>query len=102
VSLSAAISEDIYQQEAQEYVTSFLNDVDWQPLETTCIAGALNYGEYDYFKLMVLKLLAGQLAPGTVKAQDTVYTDWEAVQTFTEGFLERISKPIVKQGIRSL
>lgn len=102
VSLSAAIADNIYQQEAQEYVTSFLDAVGWQPLETTCIAGALNYGEYDYFKLMVLKLLAGQLAPGTIKTQDTAYTDWEAVKTFTEGFLERVSKPMVERGIVSL
>jgi hypothetical protein len=44
-------------------------------------------------------LLAGQLAPGIVKAQDTVYTDWEAVKTFTEGFLERISEPLTKQEV---
>jgi menaquinone-dependent protoporphyrinogen oxidase len=99
VSLSAAIDEKMYQQEARDYVTTFLDDVGWQPLETTCIAGALNYGEYDYFKLLVLKLLAGQLAPGIVKAQDTVYTDWEAVKTFTEGFLERISEPLTKQEV---
>ncbi len=97
VSLSAAIDEKMYQQEARDYASSFLDDVGWQPLETTCIAGALNYGEYDYFKLMVLKLLAGQLAPGTIKARDTVYTNWEAVQRFTEGFLGQISKPLTKQ-----
>ncbi len=97
VSLSAAINEDIYQQEAQSYVSNFLNDVGWQPLETACFAGALNYSEYDYFKLLVLKVLARQLAPGIVKAQDTIYTNWEAVQTFTEGFTERVSKSVVRK-----
>lgn len=97
VSLSAAIHEDIYQEEAQSYVSSFLADVGWQPLETACFAGALNYSEYDYFKLLVLKILARQLAPGTIKARDTVYTDWEAVQTFTEGFMEGVSKSVVKK-----
>jgi menaquinone-dependent protoporphyrinogen oxidase len=93
VSLSAAINEEIYQQEAQQYVSSFLADVGWQPLVTACFAGALKYSEYDYFKLMVLKMLAGQLAPGTLKAQDTVYTNWEDVQSFTEAFLKRVSNP---------
>jgi menaquinone-dependent protoporphyrinogen oxidase len=97
VSLSAAVQEDIYQQEARSYVSSFLSDVGWQPLETACFAGALNYGEYDYFKLMVLKLLARQLAPGIVKAKDTVYTDWGRVQRFTEDFLERVPTPFVLQ-----
>jgi menaquinone-dependent protoporphyrinogen oxidase len=96
VSLSAAINEAMYQQEAQSYVSSFLEDVGWQPFETACFGGALNYGEYDYFKLMVLKLLAGQLAPGTIKARDTVYTNWEAVKTFTEEFLEHVSKPVLE------
>lgn len=92
VSLSAAIAQEMYQEEAEGYVQSFLEDVAWQPLETACFAGALKYGEYDYFKLMVLKLLAGQLAPGTVKAKDTIYTDWQAVKTFTEKFLQRVAE----------
>jgi menaquinone-dependent protoporphyrinogen oxidase len=98
VSLSAAINEVMYQQEAQSYVSSFFADVGWQPLETACFAGALKYSEYDYFKLMVLKMLTGQLAPGTLKAQDTVYTNWEDVQSFTEAFLERVSNSVPEHG----
>jgi menaquinone-dependent protoporphyrinogen oxidase len=91
VSLVAAIQQDMYQQEAQDYITNFLEEVSWKPLETICIAGALKYSEYDYFKRMVLKLLSGQLIPGIIKGQDTVYTDWDAIQTFTKTFLERIA-----------
>jgi menaquinone-dependent protoporphyrinogen oxidase len=102
VSLSAAINEAMYQHEAQSYVSSFLEDVGWQPLERACFAGALKYSEYDYFKRMVLKMLAGQLTAGTVTARDTVYTDWEAVKTFTERFLEGVSNPVLEHAYHTV
>lgn len=91
VSLSAAVKDDMHREEALSYVTSFLEDTAWQPLETACVAGAIKHGEYDYFKQMVLRLLARQLGNDTVKNVDMSYTDWCEVQTFVEGFLERLS-----------
>jgi menaquinone-dependent protoporphyrinogen oxidase len=91
VSLSAAVKDDMHQEEALSYVTSFLDDVAWQPSETACFAGAIKHGEYDYFKGMVLRLLARQLGGDTVKNVDVSYTNWRDVQTFVERFLECLS-----------
>lgn len=97
VSLSAAVKDDMHQAEALSYVTSFLEEVTWQPLATACFAGAIKHGEYDYFKEMVLRLLARQLGGDTVKKVDVSYTDWRDVQTFVEDFLERLSPLEVRE-----
>lgn len=89
VSLSAAVKDDMHHEEAQSYVRSFLKDTAWQPLATACFAGAIKHGEYDYFKQMVLRLLARQLGGDTMKNVDVSYTDWREVQTFVEDFLIR-------------
>jgi menaquinone-dependent protoporphyrinogen oxidase len=89
VSLSAAVKDDSHQQEACLCATTFVQEVGWKPLEIACFAGAIKNAEYDYFKRMVLSLLARQLEPGIITAHDVVYTDWMQVETFTKNFLER-------------
>jgi menaquinone-dependent protoporphyrinogen oxidase len=95
VSLSAAVKEASHQEEARCYLTTFLNDVAWQPVLTECFAGALKHSEYDYFRRMVLSLLARQLEPGIVQAQDVSYTDWAAVDAFVKDFMRRVAGPLV-------
>jgi menaquinone-dependent protoporphyrinogen oxidase len=95
VSLSAAVKDDMHQEEARGYATSFLEDVAWQPLETAWFAGAIKHGEYDYFKEMVLRLLARQLGGDMVKASDVSYTDWQQVKMFVEGFLQHF--PVIRE-----
>jgi menaquinone-dependent protoporphyrinogen oxidase len=95
VSLSAAVKDDMHQEEARGYATSFLEDVAWQPLETAWFAGAIKHGEYDYFKEMVLRLLARQLGGDMVKASDVSYTDWQQVKIFVEGFLQHF--PVIRE-----
>lgn len=100
VSLSAAVKDDIHQEEALSYVTTFLEDVAWQPLATACFAGAIKHGEYDYFKEMVLRLLARQLGGEMVKASDVSYTDWQGVKTFVEDFLQSLPEPLEQASLR--
>lgn len=95
VSLSAAVKDGSHQEEAQGYLTTFLQDVGWQPVKTACFAGAIKHGEYDYFRRMVLSLLARQLEPGVVQAHDVSYTDWAAVDTFVKEFLRRVEGPLI-------
>jgi menaquinone-dependent protoporphyrinogen oxidase len=93
VSLSAAVQEPIHQQEARAYLESFLTETGWQPQAKTCIAGALRYAEYDYFKRLVLKYLSAQLGPGIVTGHDIIYTNWDEVTRFTQSFLQAIKEP---------
>jgi menaquinone-dependent protoporphyrinogen oxidase len=95
VSLSAAVKDEAHQEEARGYLTKFLQDVCWQPLQTACFAGAIKHGEYDYFRRMVLSLLARQLEPGIVPSHDVSYTDWAAVDTFVKTFLRQVEGPVV-------
>jgi menaquinone-dependent protoporphyrinogen oxidase len=89
VSLSAAVQNPYHQQEAQKYIEAFLDDTGWHPLAHASVAGALRHAEYDYFKRVVLELLAYQLGGGTVVQDDAVYTDWTAVESFCRSFLTR-------------
>ena len=91
VSLSAAVKDPNHQREAQGYIETFLSSTGLQPLLTMSIAGAVRRAEYDYFKRLVLDLLAYQLGGGTVSDKDVVYTDWNAVEASIREFLERAS-----------
>ena len=89
VSLSAAVNDPHHQNEAQRYIETFLERTNWHPLSTASFAGALRHAEYDYFKRLVLDLLAYQLGGGTVSQKDVVYTDWNAVDAFVREFLAK-------------
>ena len=90
VSLSAAVKDDSHQADAQAYVDTFLADTQWQPNSIAKIAGAVRNAEYDYFRKMILKVLARQLGPGVIKGEDVVYTDWDEVAVFVQTFLAHV------------
>lgn len=87
VSLNAAVNDASHQAEARSYLDSFLEASGWHPDLTACFAGAIRQAEYDYFKKLVLKLLAGQVPPEIVTAGDREYTNWAAVDRFIDRFL---------------
>lgn len=97
VSLSAAVKDEVHQAEAQEYIEAFLADMAWQPGTTASFAGAVKHAEYDYFREMILKVLARQLGPGIIEGQDVIYTDWEAVENFVKAFLTSTSSALEHQ-----
>ena len=88
VSLSAAVKDEVHQAEAKEYAETFLRETGWQPQMKASFAGAVRHAAYDYFRAMILKVLARQLGPGIIQGEDVVYTDWDTVETFVKAFLE--------------
>ncbi|HVZ57245.1 MAG TPA: flavodoxin domain-containing protein [Chitinophagaceae bacterium] len=77
------------QREAEKIMEDFLQDTGWRPLMTTQVAGALRYTEYDFFKRLLMKLIARREGHPTETSQDYEYTDWEAVRKFATEFARK-------------
>ncbi len=90
VSLTAALPDATYQDEARSYVNELLDATGWRPDATLRLAGALKYAEYDFFKRLLLGLLERRLGAGVVGGEDAEFTDWEALDRFVDAFAARL------------
>ncbi len=77
------------QQEAQEYVNNLLGETGWKPHATTTIAGGLQYRKYGFLKRFMMKKISRDRGRETDTSRDYDYTDWQAVDRFTDAFLSR-------------
>ena len=82
VSLSAAEETEESREANQKYVDDFCDEVGWTPTETTSLAGALQYLEYDFMTKLLMRLIAKHQHQSTDTSHDSEYTDWEQVETF--------------------
>jgi menaquinone-dependent protoporphyrinogen oxidase len=87
VSLAAAGPDMDARVEAQRLADEFIDESGLKPALTHCIAGALKYTQYDYFKRLVMRMIARQTGRSTDTSHDTEYTDWDDVERFVDEFL---------------
>ena len=87
VSLTAVLDDDASRDELREAAEAFCRDAGWTPAVTRHVAGALRYTQYDYFKRLIMKLIARQQGGDTDTSRDHEYTDWNALTRFVEEFL---------------
>ena len=89
VSVSLSISLKNGKAEAKKYVTDFVKETGWQPQHMHMAAGAIRFLEYDFFKSFTIEhmVLKGNKMPDK-SAGNPEYTDWDALDTFVETFLE--------------
>jgi menaquinone-dependent protoporphyrinogen oxidase len=92
VSLSAAGTED-EKKEAKKYVSELLEQTGWQPKLTATFGGGLLYREYWFLKRWMMKKIARDGGKDTDTTKNHVYTDWDAVDQFVGGFVERLTQP---------
>lgn len=79
--------------EAARYVAEFEEATGWRPLRVARFSGALLYTQYGFLKRRILKKIATE-APGglgTDTSRDYVYTEWDGVTRFAEGFLRDVA-----------
>jgi menaquinone-dependent protoporphyrinogen oxidase len=93
VSLSAALEDMDSRLETQRLLQQFLGECGLRPLATRCIAGALKYTRYDYFKRVVMRMIARQQGQPTDTTRDYEYTRWTDVEAFVDEFLQEASLP---------
>lgn len=87
VSLSAALDDAESRAEVQQLLDALGEDCALRPLASRCIAGALKYTRYDYFKRLVMRLIAKRRGQATDTTKDIEYTDWDDVEAFVDEFL---------------
>jgi menaquinone-dependent protoporphyrinogen oxidase len=88
VSLSMAAELEEEHQEVHAITKKCLESTLWNPTETIHIAGALRYSKYDFFKRLIMRMIAKQQGAGTDTSQDQEYTDWDAVKSFALNFVQ--------------
>lgn len=95
-SVCMAVASDIEEEhrEAHAIAMDFLKETGWNPHEVTQIAGALRYTKYDYFKKLIMRMIAKKQGGGVDTSQDYEYTDWKAVKAFTVRFTESIPEKV--------
>lgn len=89
VSLSAAGHNPDDWAGLDECLARFEHDTEWTPKAVHQAAGAIRYSQYDYFKRLALKYIAGRRGQHTVTSQDYDLTDYPALERFGLEFVER-------------
>ena len=70
----------------QRYATKFLRKARWRPQVTAVFAGALQYSKYGPIKRRVVQAFAAIGGHDTDTSRNYDYTDWPAVERFSEAF----------------
>ena len=71
---------------AQDYVDAFLGATGWTPASTATFGGALPYSRYGFVVRLLMKRIAR--SHGLDTDRDLELTDWQAVEAFTDRFLD--------------
>ena len=102
VSLAAAMPDMDSRLEAQRMLAGLLDDSGLKPVVTRCIAGALKYTQYDYFKRLIMSMISRQVGRSTDTSQDHEYTDWADVEAFVDEFLAAAGSTAVASVARAV
>jgi len=93
VSLSAALDDMDSRIEVQRLANEFADDCGLRPVAMRCVAGALKYSQYDYFKRVMMRLIARQRGQASDSSHDFEYTDWNDVESFVDEALAAAGIP---------
>jgi menaquinone-dependent protoporphyrinogen oxidase len=87
VSLAAATDDMDSRVEAQRRADEFIDESGLRPMAVRCVAGALKYTQYDYFKRLIMRMISKQQGRSTDTSKDTEYTNWDEVEAFVDELL---------------
>jgi len=77
-------------QQARAYIDEFIQETGWDPRFTASFGGAMAYTQYGPVLRWVTKIISRRRGGPTDTSRDHEFTDWEAVDRFTE----RVSKAL--------
>lgn len=75
----------------ERYATRFLQRARWKPDLVAVFPGALQYSKYGPVKRRVVRAFAAVAGHDTDPSRDYEYTDWQAVERFSESFARLLS-----------
>lgn len=89
-SVCMAIASDIEEEheEVKRIATEFVEKTGWKPDAINHMAGALKYTQYDYFKKLIMRMIAKKEGGSTDTSKDHEYTNWDAVKAFVLDFVK--------------
>ena len=87
VSLSMASANADEREEAREIAREFVDESGLNAGIVHCVAGALLYTKYDYFKRFVMRRIAEKEGGEVNTSQDHEYTDWNDVAAVVDRYL---------------
>jgi menaquinone-dependent protoporphyrinogen oxidase len=87
VSLAAASADMDSRIEAQRLADEFIDESGLRPRVVRCVAGALKYTQYDYFKRLIMRMISKQQGGSTDTSKDAEYTNWDDVEAFVDELL---------------
>jgi menaquinone-dependent protoporphyrinogen oxidase len=71
----------------QRYIATFLRKTGWQPGMIATFAGALPFSQYGWYLKLHMKIVMRLAEPQLALGRDYEFTDWDAVDRFTDTFL---------------
>lgn len=91
-SVCMAVASDIEEEheEARKIAADFLEYTGWKTQNIWHIAGALKYTRYDYFKRLIMRMIAQKQGGSTDTSRDHEYTDWEELRKNVLTFLKQL------------
>ena len=87
VSLSMASADEKERAEARQLAQQFVEQTGLDAGIVRCLAGALLYTKYDYFKRFMMRRIAEQEGGEVDTSKDHEYTDWDDVAAFVDEYL---------------
>ena len=88
VSMSAASDDAESKKELGDITATFLKETGWRPAQIEQVAGALLYTKYDFFKKLIMRMIAKRHGENTDTSGDYEYTDWSKLKVFLEKMLK--------------
>lgn len=76
-------------------IDRFVKETGWVPTTTKIVAGALLFTRYNWLKRLVMNRIARKAGGDTDTTRDYVYTDWNDLRAFAEGFGRCVSGDVV-------
>jgi len=80
--LSVSMSAEHDEEAARRYADEFAETTGWTPRHVACLAGALQYREYNFVTRLMVRSLMGREGLPTDTSRDHDFTDWDAVDHF--------------------
>jgi menaquinone-dependent protoporphyrinogen oxidase len=79
-----------FAQDVDHMLAKFFKETKWHPLLVKPVAGALLYTRYNYLVRLIMRAIAKKAGAATDTSRDYVYTDWVALDKFTDALAEEI------------
>ncbi|WP_224491108.1 flavodoxin domain-containing protein [Robertkochia flava] len=84
MAMASHIAEE--QEEVYSMTGKFLEQTGWKPDKIWYLAGALRFTKYDYFKRLVMRLMAKRQGITVDTASDYEYTNWDELKASIADF----------------